>query len=86
LTVKQDQLVRYDQNLHQAEVNCKYAKEECLIQEKEIIRLNTIQEEQENKINILQQDLLKLQEQVFIQHLIKKNICLNKVILGDRSP
>jgi len=35
-----------------------------LIQEKEIIRLNTVQEEQENKIKILQQDLLKLQEQV----------------------
>jgi len=28
------------------------------------MRLNTVQEEQENKINILQQDLLKLQEQV----------------------
>ncbi len=28
------------------------------------MRLNTVQEEQENKINILQQDLLKVQEQV----------------------
>lgn len=46
------------------EIKCKYAKEECLIQEKEIIRLNTVQEEQENKIQILQQELLKVQEQV----------------------
>lgn len=64
MTNKQEQLVRYDQNLHEAEIKCKYAKEECVIQEKEIIRLNTVQEDQENKINILQQDLLKLQEQV----------------------
>jgi len=64
LTSKQEQVVRYDQNLHEAEIECKYAKEECLIQEKEIIRLNTVQEEQEKKINILQQDLLKLQQQV----------------------
>jgi hypothetical protein len=66
--VKQDQLVRYDQNLHEAEIKCKYAQEECLIQEKELARLNWIQEEQENKIRILQEDLLKSQEQVHHQH------------------
>ncbi len=64
MTNKQEQLVRYDQNLHEAEIKCKYAKEECLIQEKEIIRLNNVQEEKENRIQSLQQDLLKLQEQV----------------------
>ena len=64
MTNKQEQLVRYDQNLHEAEIKCKYAKEECLIQEKEIIRLNNVQEEKENRIKILQQDLIKLQEQV----------------------
>lgn len=64
LNQKQEQLIRYDQNLHDAEIQCKYAKEECLIQEKEITRLNAVQEEQENKINILQQDLLQSQEQV----------------------
>ncbi|UJR13437.1 hypothetical protein I4U23_000451 [Adineta vaga] len=63
LNIKQDQLVRYDQNLHEAEIQYKYAQEECLIQEKEIARLNLIQEEQENKMKILQQDLLKTQEQ-----------------------
>ncbi|CAF4150962.1 unnamed protein product, partial [Rotaria sp. Silwood2] len=63
LTIKQEQLVRYDQNLHEVEIKSKYAKEECLIQEKEIARLNNVQEEQENRIKILQQDLLKLQEE-----------------------
>ncbi|CAF4129012.1 unnamed protein product [Rotaria sordida] len=64
LAIKQEQLVRYDQDLHETEITCKYAKEECLIQEKEIVRLNNIQDEQANKIKILQQDLIKLQEQV----------------------
>ena len=64
LTTKQDQLVRYDQILHEAEIKAKYAKEECFIQEKEIVRLNTIQEEHENKIKKLQEDLIKLQEEV----------------------
>jgi hypothetical protein len=70
LTIKQEQLVRYDQNLHEAEIECKYAKEECVIQEKEIIRLNTIQEEQENKSKLLQQDFLKLQDQVIIRYIL----------------
>jgi len=65
LAIKQEQLVRCDQNLHEVEIKSKYAKEECLIQEKEIIRLNNVQEEQENRIKILQQDLLKLQAEVF---------------------
>lgn len=64
MTIKQDQLVRYDQSLHEAEIKAKYAKEECLIQEKEIIRLNTVQEEHEEKIKKLQEDLIKLQEDV----------------------
>ena len=63
--IKQEQLVRYDQNLHELEVKSKYAKEECLIQENEIARLNSAQEEQESRIRRLQHDLLKLQEQVF---------------------
>ncbi|CAF3693774.1 unnamed protein product [Adineta steineri] len=63
LLIKQDQLVQYDKNLHEIDIKCKYAKEECLIQEKEITRLNIVQEEQENKIKILQEDLLKCQEQ-----------------------
>ncbi|CAF4784013.1 unnamed protein product, partial [Rotaria sp. Silwood1] len=63
LAIKQEQLLRYDQNLHEVEIKSKYAKEECLIQEKEIARLNNVQEEQENRIKILQQDLLKLQEE-----------------------
>ncbi|CAF4372346.1 unnamed protein product, partial [Rotaria sp. Silwood2] len=63
LTIKQEQIIRYDQNLHETEIKCKYAKEECLIQEKEIVRLNNLQDEQTNKIKILQQDLNKLQEQ-----------------------
>ncbi|CAF4743964.1 unnamed protein product, partial [Rotaria sp. Silwood2] len=56
LTIKQEQIIRYDQNLHETEIKCKYAKEECLIQEKEIVRLNNLQDEQTNKIKILQQD------------------------------
>ena len=64
LTIKQEQLVRYDQNLHEAEIKSKYAKEECLIQEKEIVRLNSVQEEQQNRIQQFQHDLLKLQEEV----------------------
>jgi hypothetical protein len=64
LSIKQDQLIRYDQSLHEADIKSKYAKEECLIQEKEIVRLNTIQEEHENKIKTLQQDLIKLQDEV----------------------
>ncbi|CAF4360228.1 unnamed protein product, partial [Adineta steineri] len=63
LLIKQDQLVQYDKNLHEIDITCKYAKEECSIQEKEITRLNIVQEEQENKIKILQEDLLKCQEQ-----------------------
>jgi hypothetical protein len=65
LIIKQEQLVCYDQNLHEAEIKCKYAKEECSIQENEIVRLNNVQEQQENRIQILQQELLKLQEQVY---------------------
>lgn len=61
---KQDQLVRYDQNLHEIEIQSKYAKEECVIQEKEIVRLNDVQEEQGNRIKMLQQEILKLQEEV----------------------
>jgi len=53
-----------DQDLHEVEIQSKYSKEECLIQEKEIARLNNIQEEQGNRIKILQQDLLKLQDEV----------------------
>ena len=56
--------MRYDQNLHEAEIKSKYAKEECLIQEKEIVRLNSVQEEQQNRIQQFQHDLLKLQEEV----------------------
>ncbi|CAM2700904.1 unnamed protein product [Rotaria socialis] len=63
LASKQEQLVRYDQNLHEVEIKSKYAKEECLIQEKEITRLNNVQEEQENRLRLLQQDLLKLQQE-----------------------
>ncbi|CAF4363970.1 unnamed protein product, partial [Adineta steineri] len=63
LSIKQEQLVRYDQNLHDTEIKSKYAKEECSIQEKEIVRLNNVQEEQENRIKTLQQDLLNVQEQ-----------------------
>ncbi|CAF0728780.1 unnamed protein product [Adineta steineri] len=63
LSIKQEQLVRYDQNLHDIEIKSKYAKEECSIQEKEIVRLNNVQEEQENRIKTLQQDLLNVQEQ-----------------------
>ncbi len=61
---KQEQLVRYDQNLHEIEIKSKYAKEECLIQEKEIVRLNDLLEEQGNRIKILQQDFLKVQDEV----------------------
>jgi len=68
LAIKQEQLVRYDQNLHELEIKSKYAKEECSIQEKEIVRLNTIQDEQGNRIKILQQDLLKLQDEVNYFH------------------
>lgn len=64
LATKQDQLIRYDQSLHEAEIKVKYAKEECLIQEKEITRLNNIQEEHENKIKALQENLIVAQEQV----------------------
>jgi chromosome segregation ATPase len=64
LANKQEELVRYDQDLHEIEIQSKYAKEECMIQEKEIIRLNAAQEEQGNRIKTLQQDLLKLQEEV----------------------
>lgn len=46
------------------EIKSKYAKEECSIQEKEISRLNDIQDEQGNRIKILQQDLLKVQDEV----------------------
>ncbi|CAF0922423.1 unnamed protein product [Adineta ricciae] len=63
LTIKQEQLVRCDQNLHDLEIKSKYAREECLIQEKEIVRLNNVQEEQENRIKTLQQDLLRVQEE-----------------------
>ncbi len=61
---KQEQLVRYDQNLHEIEIKSKYAKEECSIQEKEIVRLNDLLEEQGNRIKILQQDFLKVQDEV----------------------
>lgn len=64
MTTKQDQLVRYDQTVHEMEIQSKYAKEECLIQEKEIVRLNDVQEEQGNRIKTLQHDLLKLQDEV----------------------
>ncbi|CAF4420440.1 unnamed protein product, partial [Rotaria magnacalcarata] len=64
LASKQEQLVRYDQTLHEVEIKSKYAKEECLIQEKEITRLNNAQEEQENRLRLLQQDLLKLQQEI----------------------
>jgi hypothetical protein len=64
LVNKQEQLVRYDQNLHEIEIKSKYAKEECLIQEKEIVRLNDLLEEQGNRIKILQQDFLKVQDEV----------------------
>jgi hypothetical protein len=64
LVNKQEQLVRYDQNLHEIEIKSKYAKEECSIQEKEIVRLNDLLEEQGNRIKILQQDFLKVQDEV----------------------
>ncbi|CAF3647727.1 unnamed protein product [Rotaria sp. Silwood1] len=86
LAIKQDQLVRYDQNLHEVEIKCKYAKEECLIQEKEIIRLNNVQDEQANKIKILQQDLIKLQEQrdsIYIQYERSEGDLRNITILRE---
>ena len=67
MTNKQDQLVRCDQSLHEIEIQSKYAKEECLIQEKEIVRLNDVQEEQGNRIKTLQEELLKLQDEVKIK-------------------
>ncbi|CAF1429218.1 unnamed protein product, partial [Adineta ricciae] len=38
-------------------------QEECLIQEKEIARLNLVQEEQETKMKLLQKDFLQIQQQ-----------------------
>ena len=70
MTNKQEQLVRYDQNLHEIEIQSKYTKEECSIQEKEIVRLNELLEEQGDRIQILQQDFLKVQEEVNQTHWI----------------
>lgn len=57
-------MVRLDQNLHEFEIQSKYTKEECLIQEKEISRLNEIHEEQGDKIKNLQENLLTIQQEV----------------------
>ncbi|CAF1286734.1 unnamed protein product, partial [Didymodactylos carnosus] len=62
LNTKQDQLIRYDENLHAAEIKSNYAKEEIRLQEREISRLRTIEEEHENKIKLLQQELCTVQE------------------------
>lgn len=53
-----------DENLHEFEIQSKYTKEECLIQEKEITRLNEVQEEQGNKIKTLQENILNIQQEV----------------------
>ncbi|CAF4573045.1 unnamed protein product, partial [Didymodactylos carnosus] len=62
LNTKQDQLIRYDENLHAAEIKSNYAKEEIRLQEREISRLRTIEEEHENKVKLLQQELCTVQE------------------------
>ena len=61
------------------EIKFKYAREECLIQEKEIVRLNAVQEEQENRSKVLHEDLSHFQEQVNVIPLSKHLVLVQSI-------